>query len=75
VFQRLTLYNLNYSRTCSFKDVYLMSIVYFASCGKNCSEVILSVAVHNCLKWWHDKFKTHDKFGMHDLAYITDRNV
>ena len=52
-----------------------MSIVYFASCGKNCSEVILSVAVHNRLKWWHDKFKTHDKFGMHDLAYITDRNV
>jgi len=33
------------------------------------SEVILSVAEseHNCLKWSHEKFKTRNKFGMHDL--------
>jgi len=50
VFQQLTLYNLNYSRTYNFKDVCVISSVRFASSSKNCYKVILSVAVHKCFE-------------------------
>jgi len=56
----LTMCNCYCNNAVALLQCLFIGSVYFTSRGKSTAGAILPLVEHDCLKWSHDNFKTHD---------------